>query len=351
MSNQNEPRLDERLAVKLGLLQYVPPRNKQRAEAAKSNFMLQAKDLSAQAVINPQPVRHNGWFTKIQNQFSQSRKEKSPMISAVTTIILIASIILGGGGATAVAAQSSQPDQPLYTVKIWSEDVRLQLTADPQTKLDLALEFANRRVEEMKLMTQAGGEIPESLQIRYRALLEYAMQLAAGMPTDQAVQAMEQVRERLQVQDQSLSQIEANGSDKALAILQQTRQMIQEHINWIVEGLANPDQIQERLRQMQQDRDRDPLQTCTPDATTSKPQDAGNPWTTGTPTPGSGYGPGNGTCDGCTPGGNTDNGGNPWVTGTPTPGSGYGYGAATGTIEPGTGGQPTTVPGGPGGRK
>lgn len=273
------------------------------------------------------------------------------MTSAVTTIILIASIILGGGGVTTVAAQSSQPDQPLYGVKILSEDVRIQLTADPQEKLELALEFANRRIEEMQLMTQSGSDIPTSVQARYQEQLEIAMQLAAGMPNEQAVQAMEQIRTRLQTQNQALQQVEVNGSNTALMILQQTRQMIQDRLSWVEEGLTNPDLLQERLRQMLQDRDRDPSQTCTPDGSTSKPEDAGNPWTTGTPTPGSGYGPGDGTCETCTPGGNTGTGGNQWIEGTPTPGSGYGYGAATGTIEPGTGGQPTTAPGGPGGKK
>lgn len=351
MSDHSEPRMDKELAAKFGLLQDAPKRSKQRSEAGKAAFMLQAQEYARQAVTNPQPERHKGWFIKIQNLFSHPRKEKSPMASAVTTIILIASIILGGGGVTTVAAQSSQPDQPLYGVKILSEDVRLQLTADPQEKLELALEFANRRIEEMQLMTQSGSDIPTSVQARYQEQLEIAMQLAAGMPNEQAVQAMEQIRTRLQTQNQALQQVEVNGSNTALMILQQTRQMIQDRLSWVEEGLTNPDLLQERLRQMLQDRDRDPSQTCTPDGSTSKPEDAGNPWTTGTPTPGSGYGPGDGTCETCTPGGNTGTGGNQWIEGTPTPGSGYGYGAATGTIEPGTGGQPTTAPGGPGGKK
>ncbi|MDD5371209.1 MAG: hypothetical protein PHQ40_19170 [Anaerolineaceae bacterium] len=52
---------------------------------------------------------------------------------------------------------------------------------------------------------------------------------------------------------------------------------------------------------------------------------SGNPWTTGVPTQGSGYGPGMGPseCEAITPA-PSGQGNSPWTTGTPTPGSGYG---------------------------
>ncbi|HZU86250.1 MAG TPA: DUF5667 domain-containing protein [Anaerolineaceae bacterium] len=296
------------------------------------------------------------------------------MFSIFATIMIVVSLVLGGGGAVVQAAQSSQPDQSLYRVKLWSEDAHLSLTTDPQTQYQLALEFSTRRVEEIQYMLQAGNDLPEAVLARYQNQLEQTIRYASNLPVDQALQALEQIRTRLQTQQQTFLQIQSNGSANANASLTQSRQMVQEQLRQVEEGLADPVKLREQIRQRDQQREQDPQNPATPqgEATQADPGSGnGNPWTSGTPTPGSGYGPGD--CVTCTPSGNGQ-GSNPWTTGTPTPGSSYGPGPGTDpnmTCTPGSsygpgpqttpsgqgplatpsgsGGQPTSVPGGPGG--
>jgi len=245
------------------------------------------------------------------------------MFSTFGTLMLIAALLLGGGGVTAAAAQTASPDSMLYPVKVWSEDARYSITSDNSTRLELSLEFANRRMAEIQNQLAAGETPAEALQLRLQNQLELALRLAAGLPPEQAAGALLRVQNALQNQMRAADawQIaDAPGEQ----VRQRVRSMLQERLILCEEGLQDPIQLRQQLQERQQNRNNtDP---------TLSGAGSLNPWTTGTPTPGSSYGPG--------PGGNQ----NPWTDGTPTPGSGYGPGPGTGdgtpvceTCTPGTG--------------
>jgi len=347
--------IDPRLMERLSQLQAAPERKPEQAERGRAAFLQQASDMVG-AVTPPEKRRHNGWMHALPTIFKIQPKEPSPMFSTLSTIVLIVSLIVGGGGVTVAAAQASQPDQPLYGVKVWSEDVRLGMTAGTQSEWKLALQYTSRRTQEIRTMIQAGLVPPAAVQTRYQNQVEQAIRLAAGFPYQQALQAVEQVRTRLQTQLQAFQQEDTQVPPLLDEARLQTRQMLQERLQWTEEGLADPAQLRERLRLMNQQHLQDPQHTP---ASTGEPvrtgaagSGAGNPWTTGTPTPGSSYGPGPGTgdCPDCTPVG-THAGpgqvGNPWTTGTPTPGSGYGPGPGlvpSHTCTPGSGYGPGPQP-------
>ena len=122
------------------------------------------------------------------------------MFGTLGTVLLIVSLVLGSGGVTVAAAQASMPDQALYPVKTWSEAVRVRLAEKEQTQLQLALELANRRAEEMHVMLRAGEAPPEAVQTRLQAELDHALQLAAGQPDDAVVGILAQIRQQLREQ-------------------------------------------------------------------------------------------------------------------------------------------------------
>lgn len=240
------------------------------------------------------------------------------MFGTLGTVLLIVSLILGGSGITVAAAQSSQPDQGLYPVKILSEDVRSELTANEQARLRLALEFTNRRAEEIQAMVRAGKMPPDAVAARMQNEIDNALELAAGQPEQQALKSLEQIRQQIRNHEQSLLHLGSPANPPAEALLNRTREMLRDRLRLCEDGIQDPNALRERLRERKREG--------------GKPDQPppGNPWTTGTPTPGSGYGPGPGPGDGD---------GNPWTTGTPTPGSGYGPGPGDGN--PWTTGTPT----------
>src|SRR5574340_1388630 len=223
------------------------------------------------------------------------------------------------------------PDDALYAVKLASEQVRMQLAGDAEAEFQLALEFANRRMDEAGYML-GNGEMPdEALMTRIQEQNENCLRLAVGMPEDKAVQALIMVQEQLRQQLQKMEQLNLL-DDAALEALQlRLRAMLQTQLQ--LAQLGEGDQLQlkeqlqireqQRLDQQENDAQQNQYQNQNQDGSGSGGSsaspwqgdsstggngsgsgDAQNPWTTDTPTPGSGYGSGESQ--------------NPWTTETPT---------------------------------
>lgn len=232
------------------------------------------------------------------------------MLSTITSIIVILGLILGGGGVTVAAAQSSLPDQTLYPVKLWSEEMRADLAADPQTQFDLALQFADRRAGEIQSVIQAGGLPPEPVINRLQNQVENALQIAAKQGDGMGMQLIEQACDRLRQQDRLMEHLQSRSNPEAAPTLAHLRQMIRERLAWAEEGMNDPARLQERLHKRDgSGQGVSPASSPSPAGGQQKGSpvapgggQGGNPWTEGTPTPGSGYGPGPGPDATCTPG-------------------------------------------------
>jgi hypothetical protein len=219
------------------------------------------------------------------------------------------------------ASQASLPGDFLYPVKTWSEDARAGLTADPQAQLALSLEFAERRVNELTALAEAGLVPPEEVMNRLRLELDRAVQLALALQQSQDEPVMEQLRQEMQQQERAMLNAQTQ-NPAAEALMTRTRQMVQERLR-LVDSLLeesqrlqdqNRDQIQNQTQDRDQLRQQDRLQIH--QTGTAEPGQAaggsGNsygpgPATSLTPTMGSGYGPGPKRTP--IPGGSESNGG------------------------------------------
>ncbi len=111
----------------------VSPRPEFREQAAR--------DFQA-AVRDTKPARSGGFF-------SLHRWAVGAM-SAVLVVLL-------AGGGTVAAASNSLPDSPLYSVKLATESVRVAFAFSDEHKAELYAEFANKRVDEIVTMAEAGN--------------------------------------------------------------------------------------------------------------------------------------------------------------------------------------------------
>lgn len=349
----NDDELDPMLRKKVTSLRNVPDREPEKVSSGLAAFLSEAQELKANVTKQAKP-RRNMWMYEFQSLFNGQRKEHSHMFGSLATLLVIVSLILGGSGVSVAAAQNSLPEQPLYGLKLLGEKVQLGLTSDPEKAVTLALKLTDRRALEISTMLQKGIVPSPVVQTRYQAQIENVIKFALRLTDQQAGKALSKIQTQLQTQEKILQQTQSHLSTNGAAALGQIEQMLQIRLRWIETGLDNPSRLREQLR------DRDQLQeqfhqsrgsTESQESDSTPGTGSGNPWTAGTPTPGSGYGPGIGTgeCGTCTP--TTSNqGGNPWTTDTPTPGSGYGPGPGpdyTNTCTPesgsGTGPQPTQL--------
>ncbi len=222
----------------LAPLRHVPPRTAASEQRGLQSFLAQAAELRPTVSARPAP-RHTGWRLNF-------RKETSPM-NALITLSLILALALGGTGATAYAAQDSLPTEPLYAVKLITEDARLGLASGPQAQLNLLLEMAQVRTNEMTALTAKGEPIPESVPVRLQTHLEAALQIAAQFGEPEMAAALEQIRAAAETQTQAMTQAQHGAPDDAglqLAqrALTQTREMAEL-------GLADPALFRERVNE------------------------------------------------------------------------------------------------------
>jgi len=244
--------MDSNIKRKLDNFKQIPERNPQIVARGKANFLRQAVSLKADQ-------RQSGW---INNLFpTNSSKERLPMLKPIMAIILVITILLGGTAGTVYAAQSSLPDQPLYQVKTWSEDLFLAVTRSPQTQIEQNLNFADRRIMEMASMQDAGTPIPQQVQTRLQAELNQALNLAAGMGDQKMIMELERIRLRTEVQLQMITMLMAGATNSPDPVMAMVQISLQQQLQMAAQGNEDAETIRIQIQNKIQNNDLAPSQS------------------------------------------------------------------------------------------
>lgn len=351
MQGKPEEELDLQIRLYLDALRLAPPRDPRRAAQTRARFIAQAVS------IQPAP-RHRGWT------FILFGRERSMAQILVALLVVLAS--LGGFTGTLYAAQDDLPGQALYPLKTWSEDIQVALTADPTRQVERLMDLAQRRVEEIVALTQAGQTPPEDVLQRMEQHIYRAMERAASQGDEQMLRTLARVQERLRAMQQTLSEApQTPVRERVWTRLEAWRRLAGT-------GEADPAQFRQQVRERVQERIREsapatpeprgprgPQGTSEPGPGPKGTHGAG-PGPKGTPgagpgpgpasTPGMGPGPGPTATPGIGPGPTPTSGMEPGPGPTATPDMGPGPDQ---TLPPGMGPTPMPTPGmgsGPGGK-
>ncbi len=204
------------------------------------------------------------------------------MIPTLATILLSLTLLFGGAGATVFAAQESLPDEPLYPVKTWSEDLRLELASAPSSQLDLALSFAHRRMLEMVGLVEGGLQVPAQVAERWQRQMDLALALAAEQTGADLEPVLLRIRDRLQAQDRLMTRLRQHSPDESTPLMAQVQARLRERLRLVEAGIEDPLQFQQHYRH----------------GTENAPESGYGPGPGESPEDGSGeqYGPGPGDC-------------------------------------------------------
>jgi len=334
-------------------------RDLQTAAHSRAMFLTQAETIAQEKFSNPLPEsnwlknRLINWRNKLQNTYQ--RKELKPMMTTLVSLLITLTMIVSGAGATVYAAQGSVPDEPLYQLKMYTEQIQLQLATQENTQLELALKFSKNRLDEVGKMLEEGKQLAAETQTRLEQQIEYSLQLAAGMDSEARQQAFQQIKTSLQQQEQTMAKLQAEHPNEPL--MEQMRLRLREQLQLADMGLSDPEGLLLQIRLQQQIRNEvqleGPEEQPVPGSggtgngqgqpPSEPPQDGSNPGTgpQTSPEPGIGPGPGPGPVTTSPPPLPGDNGSGGSGQGQPPipPGSGNG----------GSGqGQPPQLPPSPG---
>ncbi len=118
-----------------------------------------AEDTLKAAAITPRPEFRQQAGNEFQAALLNLKPQKSGFFrwqARWVTVVSAVIVILLAGGGTVAASSNSLPDEPLYVVKLVTENIRLALTTSELGKAELYAEFANRRVDEIIKMAEKG---------------------------------------------------------------------------------------------------------------------------------------------------------------------------------------------------
>jgi len=262
----------------LDLLKNTNPRSIESKKIGRAAFLTEAAKIK-QAVSDKAISRHKGWNNKT-SWFSRTiRKETSPMYTALISAILTIVLALGGTGVTVAAAQNSNSNDFLYPVKLFSEDMRLRLTADPSAELQLQADYLIRRTTELYQIVTDGESVPPQLMTRIQEQVTTMLQQAFQSTDPDANLVMEQIQAQVQLQLQLMQQLNGNQEN---ALLLQTRTRLEEQSRLMEAALSDPlmnrEQLQQQLQQqIQQQTQQQTQQQLQEQQQINQPQNTGTP--------------------------------------------------------------------------
>lgn len=218
--------LDPRLAELLDELKSVSERDPRALMRGKNKFLAEAVSLS-------ESRRHSRWTT-----IFQIKKEKFAMNLLVSALVIVS--LLFGGNATVAAAQDDLPTEALYQVKLLAEEAQLFFNTDPAVEVELLLQQAQTRTQEMAALDAEGVTPPDALMTHAQDRIHQALEISSTLDETEVTDTLLQIRDQLQTQDRLLDQTQDGSCIDCEAALDQARDMLRDQLRLVEDGLADP---------------------------------------------------------------------------------------------------------------
>lgn len=130
----------------------------------------------------------------------------------MTALSISIAVLLGAGGGTVAAAQNDLPGQALYGLKRATERVELRLAGNAETRAELNLLFAARRMVETQAITEGSAKVEGPVAVEVLHDLKARLQEA----NENALAAKSEGRADILAELSAQAFVTAGGIDRAL---------------------------------------------------------------------------------------------------------------------------------------
>jgi hypothetical protein len=249
MTRQDEE-LDDFAKRTLAPLRTAPPLDPELASVERKKFLEHAVSLRKDVLphIAGKPSER-----PTRSLIASTRSLRFPIFKALAITILVM-ILVAASSLTVYAAQGSLPGEPLYSIKSASEDIRLSMTVSPQARLNLTLDFTNRRMSEIESLVSEGKLLTDYASLRFQSELDEALQLAADMNDQQMVTALIQIKNHAGKQGMTLQELISSLPSQASPAIIRLQQRLQEQVQLSVIGEGNPQEFRNEVQERAQNR-------------------------------------------------------------------------------------------------
>lgn len=197
-------------------------------------------------------------------------------MTTVALVLLTLALAFGGSGVAVFAAQDAMPNDPLYGIKLTSEDARVNWESDAQTRAELNLEFAKRRMNEIATLAYNGIVPPDAMMERQQLQIQTALHDAAGLDDPAMNRILRRMQTMLQEQVQTCDRLRTRASDSVTPALDRVRERLRLQLELTDLGLRDPQQFRTQMRhaaqEQSQERQQEHQPTAQPKPTAVSPQ-------------------------------------------------------------------------------
>jgi hypothetical protein len=259
----------------------TPPIDPLIAAEEKARFLLQAENLLQGFTPGSDTMEKQ---QDLEMSMPSLRKRPMHLLKGLVAVV-VALIVLVGSSLTVYAAQDSLPGESLYPLKAISEDIRLSLTRSPQTRLDMTLDYTNRRVDEITHLLASGKSLPAQAANRFQGELESALQLAAQMEDAQMQNALWKIKSHAESQGITIEALIDHLPVQAEPAIMHLQERLREQVKLSALGENNPKTFRLKVSERQHRHsgfqnptptNNDPISTPANDSTTPIPMNDGD---------------------------------------------------------------------------
>lgn len=183
-NNKSPQDIDPGLLDKINLLEQVPERDPEMAAQTRGKFLTEVEKLPLTGSTS-----RFGWLLGLFGLNSPAgasinNGKRKLAFSTLAAVLLVIVVLFGGASATAYASQSALPGDALYPLKTSLEQTQITLANDAYNQAKLHLEFAQRRLDEIKeLLAQGRTNDVEFAANEFEHYIQEAMKAAQIVQT------------------------------------------------------------------------------------------------------------------------------------------------------------------------
>lgn len=179
---------ESEIIARLQQLEDVPPRDMQASQAGLARFLAEAGNLRETASLSPSR-RLRRWMDNLRTKEITLMNRRFASAYMLVVVAIIVTALLASTVATAYASQAALPGSTLYPVKTGLERTELALSLGDARKARLDLHFAEKRLEEMAGLIEAGrfsdlAPVVSAFELHIQTTLESQKSIALSDPAE-----------------------------------------------------------------------------------------------------------------------------------------------------------------------